>query len=85
MEIKMNTIYNLNKLSNYYKKYKELEAELKKGKITTKDFNSIDNLSYITIQTEFIQFQDKISAAEAANNLDVEKHKEVLEDFQGMI
>ena len=69
----------------HYKKYRELEAELKKGKITTKDFNSIDNLSYNTIQTELIQSQDKISAAEAANNLDVEKHKEVLEDVQGTI
>ena len=63
----------------------ELEAELKKGTITTKDFNSIDNLSYNTIQTELIQSHDKISAAEAANNLDVEKHKEVLEEFQGTV
>ena len=69
----------------HYRRYKELVAELKKGKITTKDFNSIDNLSYNTIQTELIQSQDKISAAEAANNLDVEKHKEVLEDFQGTV
>ena len=29
-----------------------------------------------------IQSQDKISAAESANNLDVEKHKQVLEEFQ---
>ena len=65
-----------------YKKYKELEAELKKGKITTDDFNSIDNLSYNTIQTELIQSQDKVSAAKSVNNLDVEKHKEVLEEFQ---
>ena len=69
----------------HYKKYRELEAELKKGKITTKDFNSIDNLSYKSIQTELIQSQDQISAAEATNNLDVEKHKEVLEDFQGTV
>ena len=68
-----------------FKRYRELEAELKKGKITTKDFNSIDKLSYNTIKTELIQSQDKISAAEAANNLDVEKHKEVLKDFQGTV
>ena len=66
----------------HYKKYKELEAELKKGKITAADFNSIDNLSYNTIQTELIQSQDEISAAESDNNLDVEKHKQVLEEFQ---
>ena len=66
----------------HYKKYKELEAELRKGKITTDDFNSIDNLSYNTIQAELIQSQDKISAAESANKLDGEKHKEVLEEFQ---
>ena len=69
----------------HYKKYKELEAELKKGKITTHDFNSIDNLSYNTIQTDLIQSQDKISSAESADNLDVEKHKEVLEEFQGTV
>ena len=67
----------------HYKKYRELESEIKKGKITTKDFSS--NLSYNTIQTELVQSQDKISAAEAVNNLDVEKHKEVLEDFQGTV
>ena len=66
----------------YYKKYKELEAELKKGKITTDDFNSIYNLSYNMIQTELIQSQYKISAAESPNNLDVKKHKEILEEFQ---
>ena len=69
----------------HYKKYKDKElevGELKKEKITTDDFNSNDNLSYNTIQTELIQSQDKISAAESANNLDVEKHKEVLEEFQ---
>ena len=75
----------LKRNDQHYKKYKELEAELKKGKITTDDFNSIDNLSYNTIQTELIQSQDKISAAESANNLDVEKHKEVLEEFQGTV
>ena len=75
----------LKRNDQHYKKYKELEAELKKGKITTKYFNSIDNLSYNTIQTELIQSQVKISAAEAANNLNVEKHKEVLEDFQGKV
>ena len=32
-----------------------------------------------------IQSQDKVSAAQAANNLEVEKHKEVLEDFQGTV
>ena len=75
----------LKRNDQHYKKYKELEAELKKGKITTDDFNSIDNLSYNTIQTELIQSQDKISAAESANNLEVEKHKEVLEEFQGTV
>ena len=40
----------LKRNDQHYKKYKELEAELKKGKITTKDFNSIDNLFYNTIQ-----------------------------------
>ena len=40
-------------------------------------------MSYNTIQTELKHSQDKIYAAEAANNLDVEKHKEVLQDFQG--
>ena len=54
----------------------------KKGKITTDNFNSIDNLSYNTIQTELIQSQDKISAAESANILEVEKYKQVLEEFQ---
>ena len=73
----------LKRNDQHYKKYKELEAELKKGKITTKDFNSIDNLSYNTIQTELIQSQDKIS--ESTNNLDVEKHKDVLKDFQGTV
>ena len=75
----------LKRNDQHYKKYKELEAELKEGKITTADFNSIDNLSYNTIQAELIQFQDKISAAESANNFDVEKHKEVLEEFQGTV
>ena len=42
-------------------------------------------MSYNTIQTELIQSQDKISAAESANNLDVEKHKQVLEEFQGTV
>ena len=69
----------------HYKKYKELEAELKKGKITTDSFTSIDNLYYNTIQTELIQSQDKISAAESENNLEVAKHKEVLEKFQGTV
>ena len=75
----------LKRNDQHYKKYKELEAELKKGKITTDNFNSIDNLSYNTIQTELIQSQDKLSAAESANNLEVEKHKEVLEEFQGTV
>ena len=69
----------------HYKMYKELEAELKKGKITTDSFTSIDHLSYNTIQTELIQSQDKIAAAEPANNLEVAKHKEVLEEFQGTV
>ena len=51
-----------------YKKYKELEVELKKGKITTDSFTSIDNLSYNTIQTELIQSQDKIAVAKSENN-----------------
>ena len=75
----------LKRNDQHYKKYKELEAELKKGKITTANFNSIDNLPYNTIKTELIQSQDKISAAESANNLDVEKHKEVLEEFKGTV
>ena len=45
----------LKRNDQHYKKYKELEAELKKGKITTDSFISIDNLSYNTIQTELIQ------------------------------
>ena len=72
----------LKRNDQHYKKYKELEVELKKGKITTDNFNSIDNLSYNTIQTELIQSLDKISVAESANNLGVAKHKEVLEEFQ---
>ena len=72
----------LKRNDQHYKKYKELEAELKKGKITTDNFNSIDNLSYNTMQTDLIQSQDKIAAAESANNLEVEKHKQVLEEFQ---
>ena len=75
----------LKRNDQHYKKYKELEAELKKGKITTDSFTSIDNLSYNTIQTELIQSQDKISAAESENNLEVAKHKEVLEKFQGTV
>ena len=71
----------LKRNDQHYKKYKELEAELKKGKITTDNFNSIDNLSYNTIQTELIQSEDKIAAAESANNLEVAKHKMVLEEF----
>ena len=39
-------------------------------------------MSYNTIQTELIQSQDKIPAAESANNLEVEKHKQVLEEFE---
>ena len=72
----------LKRNDQHCKKYKELEAEIKKGKITTDNFNSIDNLSYNTIQTELLQSQDKISAAESANNLEVKKHKQVLEEFQ---
>ena len=75
----------LKRNEQHYKKYKELEAELKKGKITTDSFTSIDNLSYNTIQTELIQTQDKIAAAESENNLEVTKHKEVLEKFQGAV
>ena len=75
----------LKRNDQHYKKYKELEAELKKGKITTDSFTSIDNLSYNTIQTELIQSQDKIAVAESENNLEVTKHKEVLEKFQGTV
>ena len=75
----------LKRNEQHYKKYKELEAELKKGKITTDSFTSIDNLSYNTIQAELIQTQDKIAAAESENNLEVTKHKEVLEKFQGAV
>ena len=63
----------LKRNEQHYKKYKELEAELKKGKTTTDSFTSIDNLSYNTIQ------------AESENNLEVTKHKEVLEKFQGAV
>ena len=75
----------LKRNDQHYKKYKELEAELKKGKITTDSFTSIDNLSYNTIQTELIQSQDKIAVAESENSLEVAKHKEVLEKFQGTV
>ena len=54
----------LKRNEQHYKKYKELEAELKEGKITTKDFNSIDNLAYNTIQSELIQSKDKLATAE---------------------
>ena len=75
----------LKRNEQHYKKYKELEAELKKGKTTTDSFTSIDNLSYNTIQAELIQTQEKIAAAESENNLEVTKHKEVLENFQGTV
>ena len=75
----------LKRNEQHYKKYKELEAELKKGKTTTDSFTSKDNLSYNTIQAELIQTQDKIAAAESENNLEVTKHKEVLEKFQGTV
>ena len=65
----------LKRNEQHYKKYKELEAELKEGKITTKDFNSIDNLAYNTIQSELIQ----------SNNLEVEKYTKVLEEFQATV
>ena len=41
----------LKRNEQHYKKYRELEAKLKKGKITTDSFTSIDNLSYNTIQS----------------------------------
>ena len=75
----------LKRNEQHYKMYKELEAELKKGKITTDSFTSMDNLSYNTIQTELIQSQDKITAAKSENNLEVTKHKEALERFQGTV
>ena len=75
----------LKRNEQHYKKYKELEAELKEGKITTKDFNSIDNLAYNTIQSEFMQSKDKLAAAETANNSEVEKHQKTLEEFQATV
>ena len=75
----------LKRNEQHYKKYKELEAELKEGKITAKDFNSIDNLAYNTIQSEFIQSKDKLAAAETANNSEVEKHQKTLEEFQATV
>ena len=75
----------LKRNEQHYKKYKELEAELKEGKITTKDFNSIDNLAYNTIQSKFIQSKDKLAAAETANNSEVEKHQKTLEEFQATV
>ena len=75
----------LKRNEQHYKKYKELEAELKEGKITTKDFNSIDNLAYNTIQSEFIQSKFKLAAAETANNSEVEKHQKTLEEFQATV
>ena len=75
----------LKRNEQHYKKYKELEAELKEGKITTKDFNSIDNLAYNTIQSELIQSKDKLATAESANNSEVEKHTKVLEEFQATV
>ena len=75
----------LKRNEQHYKKYKELEAELKEGKITTKDFNSIDNLAYNTIQSEFIQSKDKLAAFETANNSEVEKHQKTLEEFQATV
>ena len=42
-------------------------------------------MSYNTIQTELIQSQDKIAAAESETNLEVAKYKEVLEKFQGTV
>ena len=75
----------LKRNEQHYKKCKELEAELKEGKITTKDFNSIDNLAYNTIQSELIQSKDKLAAAESANNSEVEKHTKVLEEFQATV
>ena len=75
----------LKRNEQHYKKYKELEAELKEGKITTKDFTSIDNLAYNTIQSELIQSKDKLAAAESANNSEVEKHTKVLEEFQATV
>ena len=72
----------LKRNEQHYKKYKELEAELKKGKITTDSFTSIDNLSYNAIQAELIQTQDKIAAAESENNLEVTKQKKSLKNFR---
>ena len=79
-EIQENYKKFLRRNDQHFKKYKELESELKKGKITTDGFTSIDNLSYNTIQS-----QDKRAAAESANNLEVAKHKEILEKFQGTV
>ena len=68
----------LKRNEQHYKKYKELEAELKEGKITTKDFNSIDNLAYNTIQSELIQSKDKLATefqATVVNRHRLEKAK----------
>ena len=63
-------------------RYKELEAEMEKGKITTEGFNSVDNLSYNTIQKGLLQYQEKINTAEATKDLEVVNHKEALETLQ---
>ena len=66
----------------HYRKCKELEVELKQGKLTTDSFTPVDNLSYNTIQKGFFKYQDKLKAAEEAKDLEVENHKEALEALQ---
>ena len=72
----------LRRNEQHYTRYKELEAEIKKGKITTEGFNSVDNFPYNTIQKGLLQYQEKINTAEATKNLEVVKHKEALETLQ---
>ena len=46
----------LRRNEQHYNRYKELEAQIEKGKITTEEFNSVDNLSYNTIQKGLLQY-----------------------------
>ena len=59
----------LKRNEQHYKKYKELEAELKEGKSQLKISTLL--IIYPTIQSELIQSKDKLAAAESANNLEV--------------
>ena len=75
----------LKRNEQHYNRYKELEVKLQKGKCTTEGFNSVDNLSYNTIQKGLLQYQEKINAVIIAKDLEVEKHKEALEVLQDKI